>query len=217
MKKEKLRKPPAAVLVALIAVIAAVGTTVAWLTAGQGLMDRFFSLSNFDTKANIWFEGESPITKNSDGTITVDVINQDAANYIGKLRVNALYTGRGKAYLRVKMIQQWTDAGGTVLNTNVLLPFVVSSPYLPDDTGDQNKWFDNRLDDYCFYYAAKISSSANGTYDTIPVIVAGLDTDRLAAVIPGGTVTLKIAVTLEAVQVNRYPQFWGIDTLPWRS
>lgn len=216
MKKDKLHRPPTAVLVAIIAVIVAVGSTVAWLTAGTGTLDRVISLSNFDTKANVWFEGSAPITKNTDGTITVDVTTPGAANYIGKLRVNALYTGRGRAYIRVKMIQQWTDGTGKILQSNVLLPYNIATPYDLGAGGNQSAWFDNRLDDYCLYYATKLSFSPNGTFTTIPVITAGFDPDlKLAGVIPDGTVTLKIAVTLEAVQVNRYPQFWGIETLPW--
>lgn len=219
MKKDKLRRPPTAVLIVMIALVVIVGTTVAWLTVGTGTLDRNLFLSNFDTEAVVWFEGGS-MSQNADKTISVDVgVDPNAANYIGKLRVNAKFTGRGQAYLRVKMVQQWTDGDGTILQSNVLLPYNISTPYNMTTGGNQSAWFDNRMDDYCLYYAKKLTSVVNGTYETIPVIIADPQpaqfASKLAAVIPQGNVNLKIAIILEAVQVNRYPQFWGINTLPW--
>jgi len=219
MKKSIIRKPPTAVLIAIIAVVVAVSSAVAWLVVTPAVLDRIYSLSNYDTYADVYFwNGSSKVTpvKGSDGSITVDISNSGATNYIGKLRVDANFKGRGSAYVRLKVIQQWQDSANKILQSNDVLPYTIATPYLSSDTGNQNKWYDNRMDDYCLYYATKLTAS-NASYSSIPIIT-GMDTNginQFNAMIPSGAVTLKIAFTLEAVQINRYPQFWGIDTLPW--
>jgi hypothetical protein len=218
MKKMKLPKPPTAVLVAIIAVIVLAGSTAAWLTVGDAITERVYNLSNFDTYAEVYFAGavNPPETyRNADGSIAVDVANNAAENYIGKLRVDAYYKGKGSAYIRLKTVQQWKDAGGKILQADSAVPFAVATPYLSTDTGNQNKWYDNRLDDFCIYYATRLKA-ANTAYTAIPIITAGFDDLRMASISPSGAgITLNIAFTLEAVQVNRYPQFWGLERLPW--
>ncbi|MEI6578262.1 MAG: hypothetical protein WCN92_02220 [Eubacteriales bacterium] len=215
MNKIKLRKPPTAVLVAIIIVIVAVSSTVAWLTAGNAVLNRSYTLSNFDAYANVYFQGNTnqETYHNPDGTLSINISSSSADNYIGKLRVEAKFKGKGSAYIRLKMIQQWKDGSGKILQSNTVLPFSISTPYLPGDTGNQSKWYDNRKDDYCFYYATKLKLT-NGSYQTIPII-GGFSFIQFNAIVPSGAVSLNVAFTLEAVQINRYPQFWGINTLPW--
>lgn len=217
MNKIKLRKPPTAVLVAIIIVIVAVSSAVAWLTVGDAVLTRTYTLSNFDAYANVYFQGNSnqEAYHNSDGTLSVKVNMSDsgADNYIGKLRVDAKFKGKGSAYIRLKMIQQWQDGSGKILQSNAVLPYSISPLYDPTIGGNQSRWYDNRKDDYCLYYATKLKVT-NAAYNSISII-AGIQINPFNAMIPSGTVTLKVAFTLEAVQVNRYPQFWGIDTLPW--
>lgn len=224
MKKVKLRKPPTAVLIAIIAVVVLVSVTVAWLTVGEAVTTRIYSLSNFDAYAEVYFEGDvSPpgTYQNADGSLNVNVTATTAENYIGKLRVDAHFKGRGFAYIRLKMIQQWQDSGDKILQSDAVLPYNINIPYLAEDTGDQNKWYDNRRDDFCLYFANELNiinadfPTNNSNYVEIPVITGGFDPVKMAAIAPSEAVSLKIAFTLEAVQVNRYPQFWGIETLPW--
>lgn len=225
-KKVKMRKPPTAVLLAIIAVLVLVSVTLAWLTVGDAVTNRVYSLSNFDAYAEIYFTDgttKTTPTKGGDGSIQVDYTNTSATNYIGKLRVDAHFKGRGFAYIRLKMVQQWQDGSGTILQSDAVLPYNIDIPYLAEDTGDQNKWYDNRRDDFCLYFANRLSltnadfPTNNSTYVEIPVIVAGFDAVEMAAIAPSDAVSLKTAFILEAVQVNRYPQFWGMDTLPWRN
>lgn len=217
MKNNKMRKPPTAVLIVVIAVIIAVSTAVAWLKVAPAIMNRVYSLSNFDSYANVYFAGSSneEAYRQGDGSLLVDVNTPAADNYIANLRVDAKYKGRGSFYLRLKMVQQWQDSAGNILQSDAVLPYNISTPYDLNAGDSQNAWFDNRLDDFCLYYAEKLKA-ANETYTTTPVIIAGFDEDRMAAIAPSGTgVTLRISFSLEAVQINRYPQFWGITTLPW--
>lgn len=216
MKKSIIRKPPTAVLIAIIAVVVAVSSAVAWLVVTPAVLNRIYSLSNYDAYANVYFVGAthgSEYFKNTDGTLNIDVATPTAENYISKLRVDANFKGRGSAYVRLKVIQQWQDSSNMILQSNNVLPYTIATPYNLNMGGNQSAWFDNRMDDYCFYYATKLTAS-NASYSSIPIIT-GIDINQFKAMIPTGTVTLKIAFTLEAVQINRYPQFWGIDTLPW--
>jgi hypothetical protein len=220
MNKAKLRRPPTAVLIAIIAVVVLVGTTVAWLTYGEAITTRVYSLSNFDAYAEVYFDGAvnpPDFHQNADGSINVDLTNDTAENYIGKLRVDAYYKGRGSAYVRLKAIQQWQDSGGKILQADASIPYGIATPYLSTDTGNQAKWYDNRVDDFCFYYATPLKAN-NNTFTAIPIITSGFDSVRMAAISPTGAgTTLKVAFTFEAVQVNRYPQFWGMQRLPWVS
>lgn len=207
MKNKTLRRPPAMVLILLALILAIAGITVAWLTAGDAVLDRLYRLSNFDAYAEVYFEGGTnpPATfRNADGSLNVDIDNPAAENYIGKLRADAYYKGRGAAYMRLKTVQQWTDASGTVLQADVRIPYALGTT-----------WFDNRGNDQALYYADRYRGTDNSTYDTIPIIIAGFDQVAFAATRPQGTVTLRLSFEFEAVQVNRYPQFWGIDSLPW--
>lgn len=219
MKKKTTRKPPTAVLILAVAVITAVSFAVAWLTIGDEILDRTYKLSNFDAYAEVYFmDGVTKVTPAKDTleAVVVDVNNESAPNYIGKLKVDAFYKGKGKAYLRLKVVQQWLNSGGEVIQSNAVLPYTVEALYAKGvDTGNQPKWFDNRADDYCLYYAQPVQGN-NSDYLKLPVFT-GLDTAEFNATAPleGGTATLKLAFELQMVQVNRYPQFWGLSELPW--
>ncbi len=223
-KKAKMRKPPTVVLIAIIALVVLMSGTLAWLTIGDAVTTRIYSLSNFDAYAEVYFmDGTTKTTPTTGdyGSIEVNYTDSNAQDYIGKLRVDAHFKGRGFAYIRLKMIQQWQDGSDTILQSDAVLPYNIDTPYLAEDTGDQNKWYDNRRDDFCLYFANRLSltnaafPTDNDNYVKIPVIVAGFDAVEMAAIAPSDAVSLKTAFILEAVQVNRYPQFWGIDTLPW--
>lgn len=223
MKKKTTRKPPTAVLILAVAVITAVSFAVAWLTIGDEILDRTYKLSNFDAYAEVYFmDGPTKITPTKSstfgtvGAIEVDVNNESAPNYIGKLRVDAHYKGKGKAYLRLRVVQQWLK-DGDIIQSNAVLPYTIAAPYNKGvDEGNQVKWFDNRADDYCLYYATPVQGNDNVTVMNLPVIT-GLDEAEFNASAPleGGTTTLRLSFELQMVQVNRYPQFWGISALPW--
>ncbi len=219
MKNVKTRRPPTAVLIAIAAVVVLVGSTVAWLTFGDAITNRAYSLSNFDAYAEVYFmDGATKITPTkdiNDGSIEVNYTTPGAANYIGKLRVDAYFKGRGWAYLRLKTVQQWQDSSNKILQADTVIPYAIDSPFDPDGDKYQPKWFDNRTNDYCIYYADRLKA-ANDANTPTPIIISGFDSAKLASIAPAGSgITLKIAFTLEAVQVNRYPQFWGIERLPW--
>ena len=97
------------------------------------------------------------------------------------------------------MSVQWTMPDGTVTQ-NTVLPYSFS-----------DNWYDNRSNDY-YVYCTQDSELFN-SYDKS--IITGFDSKKFEASTLTETATPKIAITAESVQINRYKQIWGIDSLPW--
>ncbi len=218
MKKNKLRKrPPALILVLVALTLVLVGSTLTWLLIDEmPELRRNMSLANFEADAEVYFDGstDDPAQyRNADGSINISFNSADP-NYIGKLRVDVRQRGKGAHYIRVKTVESWQDLSGKVLHVNKAIPYAIPN------LGQENSWFDNRAEDSCVYLATKLGglTASNTTYTTHEFITAGFDSGAFAAVRPkNATVTLKVAFIVEAVQVNRFPQFWGIEKLPWED
>lgn len=210
-KKRKI-KPSTAIIIAVAAVILVVSATLAWYFVSSG-GDRNIDVGNFDANAVISLEGGNINSyKNADGTINVNLTNPNAGNYIGKLRVNAQLTGVGSAYMRLKLVHEFKK-DGLVIQSNVKMPYVFDE-YDTESGGNQAKWFDNRNEDFCLYYATEISGNDHST-QTVNII-NGFDASKFdsAAYI---NVTLSLAVELQAIQINRYDVFWNLEKLPWKN
>ena len=216
------RRTPTAIVLGVVSFVIVVGLTAAWFMADQILINRLFNISNFDATLNVSFDGGT-VAKNEDGTIPVS-FNSSDSNYIGKLRVSVTYKGAGVSMLRVQCTQQW-KSGDTVVHVNTMLPYFIgdtdnSSLYLDTDEGNQQKWFDNRNKDYCFYYATPTYSTESG--ETV-MLIAGFDDSDFDSTLVSD-LDLSVAFEVQAVQIERYPQFWygatdGSEpssyTLPW--
>lgn len=220
MKKTKLGKRPLALSLVLIALaVVLVAGTFTWLLIDDmPELTRNMFLANFDAYAEVYFKddlGNDVLpTRNSDGSISLDVSDKDANNFIGKLRVDVYQKGRGAHYVRVRMVESWQDSSGKVLHVNKYIPYSIP------DLGQPDSWFDNRAEDSCVYLTKKLGgfSASNTSYTKHEFIKEGFDRNAFAAVKPkDSSVTLKVAFIVEAVQVNRFPQFWGIEKLPWED
>lgn len=201
IKMKKTKKRILLIITAAVVVIAVVAGSLAWFS-GKGSLSTYLRLGNFKTSADVYFkteDGKIDAEKYvQDGLYTVSLEKSDD-NYIGNFNIDCNYSGYGKAYVRVKIAAQWTSATGNITNAGVL-PFNVSKA-----------WFDNREDDYCIYY-----SSNAGIADFSNVnVVSGVDASALSNAVADDTATLQISVSADAVQINRYPQAWGIEKLPW--
>ena len=142
----------------------------------------------------------SPADLRIGGYFFVDA--KEDANYIGNLRAGITHTG-AKACLRVTMNHQWTLADGTVAQHSVEIPYEFSS-----------LWYDNRNVDYSVYYMGEdLSGKADFAKQDF---ITGFDAEAFdtSAIVDG--VSLKLLIQVDAVQVNRYPQLWNIDALPWK-
>ncbi len=206
----KLKKPLIAVLAALAVIVAVYSLTTAWITGTPINPIRFMNLDDFSAEQDVYFFNGSVRTEitgyqDTNGAITVSLNSADT-NYIGNLRANVNFSGSGIAFMRVKMLAEWSS-GASVMQADTALPFVIDDDA---DTGNTNKWYDNRENDYCVYYTSAPSAS------TISVIrgfdADGLDMETLSSM----SLTVKLAFRVDAVQFNRYKQIWEMDSLPWR-
>ena len=212
-------------IVLAVAVILVLSMTVALFTFTESGKRRF-TLSNFASSVEVSFDNFSTIVdlaNDSTAGSTVGGANyynvslqSNAANYLGNFRVRVKYNGKGVGLVRVHVAEEWYE---TKTGYTEVKPFSIDIPYLIgannanlySGTGNQAKWFDNRSSDYCFYYATPLTKSSE---TTIPLIT-GLDTSKIDLDgISSGT-NLRIMVEADVVQVNRYPQYWGINVLPW--
>lgn len=193
------------VLVAVLAAAAIVGGTFAWFVNSSTLSQKM-SISGFTAEADVFFTDGNKKTgaeKFSDGEGIYRLsLDKNDINYIGNLRVKILHTG-AKSCIRVRMNHEWINADGSVTGNVLSVPYKFG-----------NDWYDNREMDYCMYYRGA-DNTGKADFDA-SVLVSGFNEKDFDCSQLDAGVTLKLALTVESVQVNRYPQFWQIDTLPWK-
>ncbi len=200
----KLNKKAVVIIVAVVALIAVVGSTFAWFVT-RSSFSQSFSLSSFEVSADVYFlDGDKKVKaddyKDENGLYILSV-NEEDVNYIGNLRADVIHSG-AKACVRVTMNYQWTLADGTVAQNDVAVPYEFNS-----------LWFDNRGVDYSVYYTGE-DMSGKADFDKAELI-KGFDSSAFdtSAMVEG--VSVKLLIQVDAVQVNRYPQIWGIEKFPW--
>lgn len=214
MKTKIEKKKLSSVIVAAVCLLAVVSITLAMFSRIESV-SRLFTVSNFVSEGIVSFEGTDDITAfETDSGIKVSLDSADA-NYIGKLRIGVKYAGYGVGLIRVRIVEQWSTVSAD--GVRHIMPYTLFMPYTLDakheGTGNSKAWFDNREEDYRFYYATPVMSSTDS--GTVLPLVTGFDVDSIdVGAIAEGT-ELHIIVETEVVQVNRYPQFWGMTKLPW--
>lgn len=187
----------------LVTVIIVTGFSFAWFI-GRTEYNRILSLSNFQAEPICSFEGADSIdSQYKDGNLIILSTEPEAPNYIGNFRVNVKYKGDGAAYLRVKMVHEYSVNG-------VSTQHPANVPYATSDD-----WYDNRGNDYCYYYKNEVDADDNISEKTLEFITGLNDTEGDISGVADGVV-IKVAVETDMVQINRYPQIWGIDHLPWK-
>ncbi len=191
----------------LITVIIVTGFSLAWFIA-RTEYNKALSASNFTAEPVCYFEGSGNTEGVADEYIENGLIvlstDLDDENYIGNFRVNVKYKGDGAGYLRVKMVHEYSI-------NSVSTQHPANIPY----EADVEKWYDNRGNDYCFYYMEEIDADSNANGNTLEFITGINDVNGDIASIADG-VEIRVAVETDMVQINRYPQVWGIDKLPWK-
>lgn len=219
MKKNELKKSPTLIVIAAAAFVMLLTATVALFLSVEDF-SRLFSVSNFTCEGDVYFyDGVTryAATKNADGMVEVDYRNPASNNYIENLRTDVKYAGYGVGLIRVKVVEEWSQTSGstkTVLPYTINMPYTIDSPY-GASTGNQKQWFDNRENDHCFYYATPVYTATSSTV-TIPLIT-DFDANEIDLGAIASSAELNIAIEVDAVQVNRYPQYWGINALPWTN
>ena len=205
------------VIVLLVAIILIVSVTLAAIFRESISVTRLFKVTNFSAQSVVWFDGVSDggmaTYKTTFGAVKASV-DPNAPNYIGNLRAKVQYKGAGVGLIRVRMIEEWSTTSGdvrTVQPYQIDMPYTIASTY--SGSGNKSAWFDNRATDRCLYYATPVSGAGTGAHDIS--LISGVNTSGLdLGVMPSDTVVTVIAEA-DVVQVNRYPQYWGLSALPW--
>lgn len=211
-------------IVALVAIVLVVAVTFASMfrIVLPSAYSRTFSVSDFDARAVVTFDGVSDMSTYKSGEVVTASVDPDADNFIGNLRVSVNYTGHGVGFIRVHVMEEWsTTLSGvrTVQPAKLDMPYTIgaSNALAYSGSGNQSKWYDNRAKDHCYYYAAPVYSSSDST-QTISLIAgldqSGGDGDLDFNLIDPNTV-IRLIIEADVVQVNRYPQYWNMTSLPW--
>ena len=201
----KLNKRAVVIIVAVVAVVALVGSSLAWFVTRSTLLQEI-NLNSFEVGADVYFaaDGEKVNADSFTDENGLYVLSLDKAdvNYIGNLRAGVTLDG-GAACVRVTMNHEWKTADGEVLQRDVAVPYSFGE-----------LWFDNRNSDYSVYYAGA-DMSGKATFESADFITGFSEADFDTAGLADGT-QVKVLIQADAVQVNRYPQLWNIEKLPWK-
>ncbi|MBP9989307.1 MAG: hypothetical protein KBT46_07390 [Ruminococcus sp.] len=201
---KKVNRKAIVIIVAVVAVISIISGTLAWFVTDSSLSQKF-SVGGIKVSADVYFDNNgtkvsSNEYKDENGLYNLS-LNKKDANYIGNLRVCVKKTG-SKSLLRVKMIYEWTNADGEIVQYKVSVPYKFNQ-----------YWFDNRDNDYCVYYQGK-DKSGKADFTSYELIEGfnGYELDKSG--FTDGT-SVRALIEIDAVEVNRYPQIWNIEKLPW--
>ncbi len=187
------------IAVFLITVFIVGGFSFAWFYLRQAQMINS-AVGNFKATPVCSFEGTTESFEDADGLITLST-DPYAENYIGNFRVKVTYTGGGWSYLRVRIVHEFSNGTESVQHPADL-------PYATD----ANKWHDSRSNDYCYYYMEQLHG--DGEINLITGLADG--GNEMVDGFADANAIIKVAVEADMVQINRYPQVWGIDKLPWK-
>lgn len=222
--------------------------TFSWLQRTIGFQNQAV-ISDFGVEGLVYFEAadtadntmplaelikKTPYAAAGETMIPVNLVDKNAANYIGNLRFVVKYTGTSPAYIRMQMLEQWTESD--VFIESLIPPYNVPADndgiflysgerqlLFPSykSAGEQPQsgtgWYDNRQRDFCYYYNAPVYPyEAGGT--VYMLLLNGLSDENVQSLgnIREG-VTMRLMLKLQAVQPNRYREFFGIDKLPWEG
>lgn len=220
-QNRKFKLNPFAVVALVVCALAVVYTaTTAWLTGEPLNPIRFTTLQDFDYKMNVYFlqddgtkiyviqdSEDKGIYTASSGAIELDYTDSSAPNYVSRLRAEIKQLGNGVAFSRVRVSHEWLytplDGEETRLQGDINLPYTLNS----------EEFADNRMDDGYIYHKG-ILDEGDGYIEVVQGFDgANFDASSISSL--SGTVELSVNITVDAVQFNRYQQFWGMSSRPW--
>lgn len=226
MKKKFIEDKKFRLIVMLfVTVFIVTSFSFAWFIMRATDETQNFSAANFQAEPVCYFEGTEEKFVDEDGLITLST-NPEDANYIGKFRVRVKYYGDGWGYLRVKMVHEFSIDGVSVQHP-AEIPYATTETFELSDEKN-SVWLDNRSEDYCYYYKEALNADETETKD-LPLILGLVkdmdeeneptekDGEEIIKGFAETDVEIKVAVETDMVQINRYPQIWGMEDLPWEE
>lgn len=201
---KKFNKKALTVIIALTAIIAVVGSSLAWFVTRTSKTQRF-SVFGINVAETVSFsDGKNVVDaakyKDENGLYNLS-LDKDDENYIGNLRIYMERSGI-KCCIRVKMAFEWIGADGSVIQQDVAVPYVFN-----------NDWYDNRNTDYCVYYQG-VDKSGKAAASSL-YLINGFDENSFGTTFVEDVTSVKVLIEIDAVQFNRYPQMWSMEKLPW--
>lgn len=255
-KPGSARRRITAALLALVLVMSLSFFAYAWLIQKERDVTNQVFLTDLDIACDLYFvqgigsdnqltladlEDKTPYVKpDKDSMITVSFDKNDA-NYIGNLRLAVKVTGGSPAYVRIKILEQWTVDDTFIPST--LTPYTVPKTQqeifgvekenwltslfpswqqennlnITDTDYPDGAWFDNRKSDFCYYYRVPVYPFQQGTAVSM-LLINGITDDNFSTMMNTNEKTqLKLILEAEAVQPNRYREFFNIEKLPWEE
>lgn len=123
------------------------------------------------------------------------------------LELDSVYTGEGRCYYRVKIIESWIMVDGA---NSTIIPHSLSEYDL------NSNFYDNRSYDGWIYCKEAIDGDSDDELKSLNVLSVssgGIDAPDLLD--DDASNYVEIAVEVEAVQWNRAKEIWGLNKLPW--
>ncbi len=211
--------------------------TLAWLTKSRSTDGTFTVLSDFEVTGTLSF-GNGTAYNGSSILVPIS-FNPESSNYIGNMKYVVHYTGASPALIRVRVLEQWT---GVDTNEVLSVPFLqyhvsgaVEAATPPSDSStipvagpdqgalaENGVWIDYRAVDYCYYYSVPVQPKQLPNSGSDGATVVGGSTVALTLIDQAGgsplsadsSTEMGLIIEVEAVQPNRYREFWGMDVLP---
>lgn len=228
----------------VLALLTAVGGTFAWLLKQQATSDAYTALSDFEVEGVLSFggkvyEGDTVLVPVSfdPGSATYIGNMKYMVRYTGVspalIRVRVLeqwVDTRANEIMPVNFLSYAlsteTRRAGPDTDQSGIIP-AAGAGKAEDVLAQAGTWLDNREADYCYYYSVPVQPKALSTPkegDVVSVKDGQVELtlfaqtpENTAGMIEGidpESTQLMLLVEVEAVQPNRYREFWGIDTLP---
>lgn len=210
-------------------IFAAAAQAVSWLNEREEAKASL-AISDFEITGVAFFSAETDeaalaaeladLTATSSGTLNslqdVNLTDEAADNYIGKLRFGVKYSGISPALIRVRILEQWIDVETEEVLSAEFTPYLTASG-----------WIDHRTEDYCYYSKGTVPAAAAVTGGSISealavrkenlILIKGVDTAAMSGGIGGNLredVRLKLVFEVQGAQPNRFRELFELENYP---
>lgn len=166
-----------------------------------------------DGNHTYWDEMQTPVYTNGEIVFSFDD-SKSLINYWSFIRVRIEYRGIGSSYMRLCLIEEWTDK-----TTGKGLRLPRGGYSIRADL-----WIDKSIEEHYFYYCNQKAAPGTDPYEIYqpsltgsPVYIEFIFNGPYIQ-LPGqySNRNLKLKVLVETVQSNRFSALWGIDSMPVR-